>query len=1158
MLEQSQIGSVKNTSLIGVMSSTANTIHRLPRSIINLTLVASFAPLALMLLGVDLSSAMPQVTIDALQGLTGGEFADAIHHSLRGSYIHTLLEWSALCVALFTVGLAFVHYRIVKDVTTPLIAMALLASGAMDAFHTLAADRLIETVADNQNLIPFTWAICRVFNALILMIGVGLLLWRKRERINVKSTSNFLLITSVAFMGLAYAVIHYSAVSANLPQTQFPDSFITRPWDLVPLVLFIISGLFLYPKFYKSNRSVFAHALLIGAIPEIMTQVHMTFGSSSLFDSNFNAAHYLKVVSYLVPMAGLLYDYVNTYKVKEEIVVQLEDEIMERRASREKLLRVSRELRESEEESAQRTAYLEGVFNSSNSGMILTTNTDGVIIMMSSGSEGLLGFGSSDVCGKMNIVDFLHFESAVENERWVTLTALARVGLTDRAERQIVTRSGQLIPTDLSISAVFISSKGDQELTGFLFNGLDIRESKEREALVVSAGQEAEKAQNEALIAAEESERQRQLLEEAMAQVEMAEMELNTSRKRIEEVTSTINEAIWSMDAETQAFTYLSEACEVIFGFLPSDYIVRPDLLEDAIHAEDKEIYFGSLDALGRGQRVDFEFRVIDANGVTKWIKAIASPIEFVGDRATRFSGSFSDITELHEATDALLESEAKVRAILENVGDGIVTLDSSGRIQMSNPAMLALFGYSSEEFSQKHITEIIPLVNTDSSERSTLDIDTIDFMQQALRCSLESEDCELLAKHSDGRKFPVEIAFNEFRLVDSQFYIAVIRDITELNAQKEFFAQAEKNTAISALAAGVAHEFKNCLGGIMGNATLALDYPGEEKLVSESLDEIVKISDKANRIALSLLSYAQTEEISEAICSANSVLQEVKILLDNECREKNVRLKMDIDQDLVVTVDSANLQQAIINISLNAIQASESGGVVQVRGFKEKDMIILEVRDSGCGMTDEVVKRAFDPFFSSKGVWGDDAAVGQGLGLTTAKNMIQKSGGSIELRSRRGSGTTVEIRLPIGQEDVGREEVQKYASAEELPEILLHRFTSSSLSSVAEFLDELQVNWNSVSHIEDLTENLSAKVGIIILDGMSPSKIDFARMFDIVREQRPDIRVVVSVESVYDYYVTDYVNGADCVLKSPITKSGLCQALDLANPSITTASAIT
>lgn len=133
-------------------------------------------PTLLNLLGVDFGSPSRPFDASATLNMPKIEVIDVLHRTLLGSFTHTILEWSAFCTAIFTVILSLIHFYIKGDVITPIIGVALFSAGCMDAFHTLAADRLIQGVADNQNLIPFTWAICRLFNALILLIGAGIFL----------------------------------------------------------------------------------------------------------------------------------------------------------------------------------------------------------------------------------------------------------------------------------------------------------------------------------------------------------------------------------------------------------------------------------------------------------------------------------------------------------------------------------------------------------------------------------------------------------------------------------------------------------------------------------------------------------------------------------------------------------------------------------------------------------------------------------------------------------------------------------------------------------------------------------------------------------------------------------------------------------------------
>lgn len=122
-------------------------------------------PFILNRLGINFES--PKASFDmASPGLDKHKIVDIMHHDLAGHFTHTILEWSAFCVTIFTVLLAFFHFNINHDVSTPIIGIALFSSGSMDVFHTLVSNRLMDGVADNRNLVPFTWGICRLLNSL--------------------------------------------------------------------------------------------------------------------------------------------------------------------------------------------------------------------------------------------------------------------------------------------------------------------------------------------------------------------------------------------------------------------------------------------------------------------------------------------------------------------------------------------------------------------------------------------------------------------------------------------------------------------------------------------------------------------------------------------------------------------------------------------------------------------------------------------------------------------------------------------------------------------------------------------------------------------------------------------------------------------------------
>ena len=305
------------------LNNTHKIESTLPKQFIWAVVAICVLPFLLNLFGVDFGSKETPFPWTEASRMSANEKIEAIFHSFKGAFTHSLLEWSAFCTAIFTVILAFAHFRIKQDVVTPIIGIALFWAGCMDSFHTLAADRLIEATADNRNLIPFTWAICRTFNALILIVGAGILLLRQARQERHASVV-FVSIISLVFGITAYGIIHFCARSRYLPETMYPSALVTRPWDVISLVLFIFAGTVVYPLFHRRHRSQFSLALWVSAIPEVATQFHMAFGSTVLFDNHFNIAHFLKIVAYIVPFSGLSLDYIRTYQNQKFVLARLE------------------------------------------------------------------------------------------------------------------------------------------------------------------------------------------------------------------------------------------------------------------------------------------------------------------------------------------------------------------------------------------------------------------------------------------------------------------------------------------------------------------------------------------------------------------------------------------------------------------------------------------------------------------------------------------------------------------------------------------------------------------------------------------------------------------------------------------------------------------
>jgi len=236
--------------------------------------------------------------------------ANALYHAISGDIVHNILEWSAVTIAILTLVLTFAHYRITKDISIPLIGTTLLFTGLMDAFHILSSSHLMTLTAPADQFLPISWSTARAFNALFLILGPAIgIYYLNSKRCSLVSKKCVLMIGIVIAIA-AYLIIHYLATSKSLPQAIFPKNFIARPYDTIPLGLFLIA-FFVLAKSNRQKATIISTALVVSIIPYVFAQMHMLFGSRELFDNNFNIAHFLKAVAYFVPFVGLVIDYVH-------------------------------------------------------------------------------------------------------------------------------------------------------------------------------------------------------------------------------------------------------------------------------------------------------------------------------------------------------------------------------------------------------------------------------------------------------------------------------------------------------------------------------------------------------------------------------------------------------------------------------------------------------------------------------------------------------------------------------------------------------------------------------------------------------------------------------------------------------------------------------
>jgi len=228
-----------------------------------------------------------------------------------------------------------------------------------------------------------------------------------------------------------------------------------------------------------------------------------------------------------------------------------------------------------------------------------------------------------------------------------------------------------------------------------------------------------------------------------------------------------------------------------------------------------------------------------------------------------------------------------------------------------------------------------------------------------------------------------------------------------------ERLSRAERLAEIGQLAASLAHEIKNPLAGISGAIQVIRDGTPAEDQHFPILAEILRQIDRLDGTVEDLLVYARPKVPQVRSCDMADVVTRTVELLRKQsghAGSANIRLEVDCDARLpAVDLDPDQIEQVLINVILNAVQASSGGGVVRLTAEADSATIELAIQDQGHGMSESVRRRAFEPFFTTK-------ARGTGLGLAICRQIIHAHQGSVDLRSEPGEGTTVTIRLPLRQ----------------------------------------------------------------------------------------------------------------------------------------------
>jgi PAS domain S-box-containing protein len=463
--------------------------------------------------------------------------------------------------------------------------------------------------------------------------------------------------------------------------------------------------------------------------------------------------------------------------------------------------------------------------------------------------------------------------------------------------------------------------------------------------------------------------------------------------------------------------TYVNQAFLDLWGYRNAEEVIGKTAGSLLVGVDNKSVH-QTLLASGRWRG---EVQIRHTAEETRYIDLSASTVPDEAGHPICLMASCVDITEHKLADEALRQSEARIRTIIDTAVDGIIISDAEGIIEMANPAVTQMFGYTLDELLGKNVTL---LMNDHSQERHQAHIH--DYLRTG-ESQVIGNGREVICRRKDGTEFSTDLAHNEFWLNGKRYFVGMLHDLTERKQVEEAHQTAnlmrlevEKANELrimkSRFVSMITHQFKNPLAGIQLAASTLQNY--FDRLLPEQRTEKFKTIfaqvQQMNSLLEDILTVGQMEsgtfpfdaQPGDLKAYAESVVEDLKGTLG---RHHNIIFESNVQQ-LPVAFDLKLMHRIFDNLLSNAVKYSPEGSEVVLQIIAQPQSVTINIIDQGMGIPPEDLAKIFEAFHR-----GENAKriPGTGLGLAIVKQAVDLHGGSITCRNRPEGGTVFVITLP-------------------------------------------------------------------------------------------------------------------------------------------------
>lgn len=598
----------------------------------------------------------------------------------------------------------------------------------------------------------------------------------------------------------------------------------------------------------------------------------------------------------------------------------------------------------------------------------------------------------------------------------------------------------------------------------------------------------------------------------------MGEAMIKASENRLSAIIeNTPNVAIQCYDPEGRVLAW-NTASEKMFGFKAADAIGKTlDLL--TLTPEQARDFSETLRGIQPERAIgplEFEFKRRDGSiGI-----CLSTIFEIPSMTATRnYICMDIDITDRKKAVEALRESELRNRTLVEYAPEAVVVLDvERNRFVDVNEIATKLFACSREELLSKGPVEVSSAMTPDGRPSAEA---ARDYIGRALKG--ETPVFEWTHVDAVGREIATEVRLVRLPASGRKLVRGSVIDIGERKRLEEQFRQIQKVESIGRLAGGVAHDFNNLLTSILGFTDLAILAVAGDTATCERLERVRESALRGARLTQQLLAFARRQVIHPQVVDLRLLLGQMSEMLERLIGE-DVELKTMVQPNLGhVKVDLGQIEQVLMNMSINARDAMPSGGTLLIEAgnvvldqeyanthleVKAGHYVEIAVSDSGMGIVPEIQRHIFEPFFTTK-----PAGKGTGLGLSTCYGIVKQSGGHISVYSEVGKGTTFKIYLPRTDEGAKEPMVEVNGANPAMgTETVLLVEDDEMIRTLA--TEVLTMKGYQVLCAEDGVDALAkvrseqGEIHLIITDVVMP-KMGGHELAEIVVKERPKVRIL-------------------------------------------------